>query len=217
MSGLKQREEELKSREERASQIDNDIFGYLDQKHPGWYDGYTRRLLGKEQSSDERIAALEQQIADERKARQEQHTQSQAASDQQRWNDFVDKSVDFVQAHPEKYELTIAQGQESQVAEVIKYQFNADGTWLSTEEAADLVEQHFEQEQLEKFAGTKKFRERFQPVKKEPEPPPPPAQPEVPPGPTSLSNNMNSAPPPQSLDEMSDDEAFAEILRRAER
>lgn len=82
---------------------------------------------------------------------------------------------DTIKADPDQYELITLHGQSNLVLEVIEEAFNQHGKLLSTKEAADLVEQHLE-EQAQKLLSAKKLGAKRDAPKEAPKPKTKPAE-----------------------------------------
>lgn len=101
---------------------------------------------GKPETVEDKVARLERERADEKKAAD---TQRAAMSQQQEkavYDNFKQQITEFVNADPETYELTIARGAHTIIFDVIAEHFKATGNVLPVQDAAQMVENHFLEE-----------------------------------------------------------------------
>lgn len=104
---------------------------------------------------DERFAEMEEQ----RKQAEQEARVAEEAADQQAIDEFNQEVVGFIEAHPDDYELTILNGQQSLVLEVIQENFKANRKILTAQEAGNLVENYLA-DLVEKNLATKKWKAR---------------------------------------------------------
>jgi len=140
--------------------------------------------------AEEKVAALEKKLEDEKKAEAEKRKADTEASQKAalaRWHEMTTKKVTDA---GEKYELVNALGYASEVGKMIEEHYDATGEQVSWEDAAAKLEGHLQSEQepavaevFKRLTNTKWFKSRYVPAPKEEEAPPKPrrsSDPEVP-------------------------------------
>jgi len=131
--------------------------------------------------AEEKVAALEKRIEDEKKAEAEKAKQQQeenSAKVLQAWHARTQKAVE---AAGEKYELINALGYAGEVGKMVEEHYDATGEEVSWTAAADKLEAHLQAEQepavaevFKRLTNTKWFKSRYAPVAKEQPAPPAP-------------------------------------------
>lgn len=119
---------------------------------------YLDQLDGKEHtpSVDEKIQELYAKIEAKEKAEKEREEQAKKDAEAQAIESFKSQVKEFVSADKEKYELINESGLFEEVYNVIEEYFNETGEILSTEKAANHVENHL-YEEGQKLLKAKKF------------------------------------------------------------
>lgn len=125
-----------------------------------------QQIKGLDAALRDEIKAAREEIAALKKARDEELQQrEQQAAAQQRAEAvayFQGEIKKTLETNPEKYELTIAAGDEGEVFDLIDRAWRERKVALTAEQAADLVEK-FHRDRAERFAKTKFYSSKFQP------------------------------------------------------
>ena len=178
---LKQREEALKTREAAIAAKDQEYStGYISKQHLKAntlealndaeisYDELTQQLINNQTPLDPRttslmskleakIAKLEAELGEGKKSQIEQQTQSYQAAVKQ-----IESDVKSLVASDPSYEAVKATNSVKDVVELIERTYKEDGTLLSVEEAAQLVEDHLLGE-IDKLTNIEKVKRRLSP------------------------------------------------------
>lgn len=183
---LVERERELKQREERLKYFDENyeqlkrspkkVLEELGLDFEKFTSAYLDELDGKkpEKSVEDMIAEVQKEQSEWRSQFEDQQRQMQEAQKKQFIENYKKDLKNYLSSEPnlEKYELINAKGAYDTVYDVIQSYFmqtqeeTGQGQTISVDEAAQLVEEHFEEE-AKTFLKAKKFAE-----KKEEEPKP---------------------------------------------
>lgn len=157
--------QKFKKLREKAGEAPDELL-----KEFGWdYDRLIRHKLGEkeaEPSAEEklqaRIDALEAKLSEREKMERESEEEriTRGALHQ------IDKTL---QENEDEFELTVFNNASQLVYDVIKEHYLKTGETLPIKAAAQAVEEHFEREQLEKFAKSKKLRRKLIPEEQQPD------------------------------------------------
>ena len=168
-------------------------------------DDYVRwKVGGGEISPEQQIKGLDAALRDEikqaraeldelkkerdaEKADREKQTASQKRAEAEAY--FMGEIDKTLKADPDKYELTIAAGDEGEVFDLIDRAWRTKQIALTASQAAELVEK-FHRDRAEKFAKTKFYSSKYQPQS--------PAAPASPPTKTATTAKLTDAKRPAS-------------------
>lgn len=153
---MKSDREELESYrnlKKTASTNPNDVL----QKFGISYGELTEKIL----TPEDKYATLEQRLAKFENDQQESLIKNQERDNQAAYDNGLNIIRTFVNERADDYEfIRINEGYDDVLDLAAKY-FKETGKYLSFEEAANLVEKHFEQE-AEKYTTSKKLQAKFQ-------------------------------------------------------
>lgn len=176
---LVERERELKQREERLKYFDQEfdqlkrsprkVLEELGLDFEKFTSAYLDELDGKkpEKSVEDMIAEVQKEQSEWRTQFEEQQKQMQEAQRRQFVENYKKDLKNYLSSETnlDKYELINAKGAYDTVYDVIQSYFNqtlqetGQGQTISVDEAAQLVEEHFEEE-AKTFLSAKKFAEK---------------------------------------------------------
>jgi hypothetical protein len=105
----------------------------------------------------ERLDAIERELAETKKERE---AQSQSQQYEQAKSNALAEIKTLMQTSPERFGYTLAKGGEDVVFATLEEYFNETGKLLSYEDAATMVEEHFETD-AQSYLGVSKFKEHF--------------------------------------------------------
>ena len=138
------------------------------------YDQLTDLILGADEkpepTADDRVAALEARLENERVAREAADAAAKEANIERQINTFKTGVLAHgIKSNPDKYELINARGDDGVelVFEVIQSHFEKTQEVLSWDKAADYTEEHLETE-ARKLLSLKKFKPAATPTSQEP-------------------------------------------------
>lgn len=125
------------------------------------YEGLTQTYLDKDKvlTPEEKIAALEKRLDDDKSAAQKAQEEAERAEEQGHIDAHKARISDFVKADPVKYELINHEGKAGQdmIWEVTEEWYNThNGEIIPIDKASDLVEQWLE-DRLSGIKGLKRF------------------------------------------------------------
>lgn len=130
--------------------------------------------------AEERVAALEKRIEDDKKAAEQKASEANKVREQQlvaTWHSNVQKQV---ASAGEKYEMINALGYAAEVGKMVEEHYDSTGEEVPWTVAAERLEKYLQEEQdpavkgvWDKVTGTKWFQSRYAPVVRTQEAPPP--------------------------------------------
>ena len=178
-NALKTEREQLGSVKDQLANLKNDPIAALQAAGISFKDLADRILNDNQPTADQRIKSLEQQIIDDKNAREEarlaaeNEQKTKAEQEQQEQYDAAIKRAHsdinaMVDSEPDKYELIIKQNAQPMIFEVMQEVYSSTNKVIPYAEAADQVEQYLTDE-VERYMGAKKFSTRFRPIEPEPE------------------------------------------------
>jgi len=169
---------------------------------------------------DERVNPIKDKLSKQEEAQARLEAELKAVKDQlvnerrQKAYEAGIKSIRDTLSNTERYEITSTLGEEGVelVRDTVVEYWDRYQKELSVEEAADLVEQYYEKEYVDKLASTKKLQSRFA---SKPAAPAQPAPKEVREPKPTLSNSLNTAPKQTpDIDSMSKTDAIAFLAKQ---
>lgn len=128
------------------------------------FDKLTQLALNDgKKPAEMQIKELEERLERERKEREEKETENAKKKVEAQRAEFFEGVKDFLKANPEKYELCLAEdeGVPELIFEVMNTHKERTGRILPIEQAADVVEKHFESLLDEKFVKLNKLKSKF--------------------------------------------------------
>ena len=139
------------------------------------YDELARRVINDGNPAIEDVVAKQQREIESlrdsiRKDAEEREARLKAQETETAYNGFIDNIKKLTDNNP-KYELISSNGAHHVVYELMEEQYQRDGTVLGYEQAADLVEQYYEDE-AERYYKSSKLREKYRSHWQPPEPEP---------------------------------------------
>jgi len=197
---LAERLAKAESIEKKRAAWSDDPLGLLEELGVT-YQQLTERVLkhGEPATAEDRVAKLEARLEAEAKARDEAAAKAaedvksaSAAKVESSINAFKSSIKDFVSAGADTYEMIAAEDAHELVFDVIEAGYEKDGTMMSVEQAAALVESHLYETAVAKLKTSKKLAALFAPPPAPPAPVPtvaPPGKPKATPS-VQLSNKV---------------------------
>ena len=180
------------------------------------YDALTRRVINDGNVAIEDVVAQQAKEIESlkeinRKSAEDRENRHKKREYEETYNGFIDKIHNFVENN-DKYEMIKANNAYNTVYEVMQEQYAIDGTVLEYDQAADMVEQYYEDE-AERYFKSSKLRDRYkgywQPEPEEAQDVKP-SQPAIPkPRPKTLSNQLTSQTPARNGELLSREESLA--------
>lgn len=177
---LREREMSMKSEKEKLDAISEQLANLKQNplkalEAAGWtFKDLAELILNDEQpTTEKKIASLEQQIIEDKRAREEER-KAQAEEERlarerelnERYNSTIEKAKSDIHAlvdGSDDFELIKSQGAHDLVWDVVQEVFNETKQVIDFREAATRVEEHLTEE-VEKLLKVNKFQQRYKPV-----------------------------------------------------
>lgn len=217
---IMQKEQAFKEQQARFSKYEADMktfeedpIKWLESKGLT-FDKLTQRALNDgKKPPEERIKELEDRITQKEKEREENEKKSAQERYEAQKSAFVTEIGTFLEKNADTYELTTVADEPAElIYSVIEAHYKKTNRILPIQEAAELVEKHFESELESKYLSKKKVQSKF--VPKAPEP----TAPSTPKAPSQTLTNTQAAnvPTPSTNKALSIEEskrAAAQLLK----
>lgn len=168
-SAIKAREAEFKTWQEQQKLAEDDPLKYMESR--GWtFDKLTKLALNDGKKPPEmRIEELEAKLAAKEKAKEEEAAANAQRDLDEKRTAFLQNAKTFLEQNKDKYELTANEEEGPELIHNVMWaNFEKSGTRLTFDQAAEMVEKHFDDAIDNKYSKIKKIQDRFKP--KEPAP-----------------------------------------------